>query len=104
MTSVTSATNATTAPPAGQREWHGMSAEEVRRDLAVDPAIGLSAAEVTKRRATSGANKLAEEAKEPGWRAFLRQYEDLMQIVLLVAALVSIIALKDIGTGVVVIA
>jgi Ca2+-transporting ATPase len=81
-----------------------MTGEDVCRDLSVDPAVGLTAAEVTRRRASYGANKLAEEAKEPGWRAFLRQYEDLMQIVLLAAALVSIIALKDLGTGVVVIA
>src|SRR5262249_30686617 len=36
-------------------------------------------------------------------KAFLRQYKDLMQIVLLVAAVVSIIALQELGTGLVVI-
>ena len=68
-----------------------------------DPGPGLDPGEVDKRRAQYGPNKLAEEAKEPGWKAFLRQYRDLMQLVLLGAALVSIVALQDFGTGLVVI-
>ena len=50
-----------------------------------------------------GPNKLAEEAKEPGWKAFLRQYRDLMQLVLVGAAVVSIVALQEFATGFVVI-
>ena len=72
------------------------------RRLDVDPAVGLSAAEVTERRQRYGPNKLAEEAKEPGWKAFLRQYRDLMQLVLVGAAVVSIVALQDVSTGLVV--
>jgi P-type Ca2+ transporter type 2C len=41
--------------------------------------------------------------KEPGWRAFLRQYRDLMQLVLLGAAIVSIVALQEFSTGIVII-
>ena len=67
------------------------------------PAAGLDAAEVERRRAEYGPNKLAEEAKEPGWKAFLRQYRDLMQLVLLGAAVVSIVALQEVSTGLVVI-
>jgi len=85
-----------------EHNWHGMSAEEVCRELDVDPALGLTADEVTRRRAAYGPNKLAEEAKEPGWRAFLRQYRDLMQLVLLGAAVVSVVALQDLATGLVV--
>ena len=85
-----------------EHNWHGMTTDEVCRELDVDPAVGLTAEEVTRRRALYGANKLAEEAKEPGWRAFLRQYRDLMQLVLVGAALVSIVALQDLATGLVV--
>ena len=46
-----------------------------------------------------GPNKLAEAAKEPAWHAFLRQYRDLMQLVLVGAAVVSIAALQDFSTG-----
>ncbi len=39
--------------------------------------------------------------KEPGWRAFLRQFRDPMQIVLLVAGAVSGIAIQQWGTAIV---
>src|SRR5215203_2666318 len=95
----------TTAAPGragSELNWHKMPVEEVYRQLDVDPDQGLSGAEVSKRRAIYGPNRLAEEVKEPGWRAFLRQYKDLMQLVLLGAAVVSIVALQDLSTGLVV--
>ena len=79
--------------------WHGRTAEEAYSELGVDPAAGLDAAEVEQRRAQYGPNKLAEAPKEPGWHAFLRQYRDLMQYVLLGAAIVSIVALQEFSTG-----
>ena len=60
--------------------------DQVARELGVDPAVGLSAEEVGARLASHGPNRLAAGKKEPGWQAFLRQYQDFMQIVLLVAA------------------
>ena len=94
----------TPAPPAdGLADWYRLSADDVCRRLDVDPAVGLTAAEVATRRERYGPNKLAEEATEPVWKAFLRQYRDLMQLVLVGAALVSIVALQDISTGLVVI-
>jgi magnesium-transporting ATPase (P-type) len=65
-------------------------------------AGGLSPGEVDQRRSRFGPNKLAEAAKEPGWRAFLRQYRDLMQLVLVGAAAVSIVALQEFSTGLVI--
>ena len=82
--------------------WHGLTAEEVCKGLAVDPAHGLDAAEVERRRAEVGPNRLAEAATEPGWHAFLRQYRDLMQLVLVGAAIVSIAALQEFSTGIVI--
>ena len=79
--------------------WHRLSAEEACSQLGIDPQSGLDAGEVEKRRAQYGPNKLAEEAKEPGWHAFLRQYRDLMQLVLVGAAIVSMVALQEFGTG-----
>ena len=91
-------------PASQDRPWYGLSGDEACQALAVDPTVGLTEAEVTKRRAQYGSNKLAEVAKEPTWKAFLRQYRDLMQLVLVGAALVSIIAIQDISTGLVVLA
>jgi Ca2+-transporting ATPase len=95
-------TATTIMAPESATEWHGLTADEACRRLDVDPAVGLSAAEVTQRRQQYGPNKLAEEAQEPTWKAFLRQYRDLMQLVLVGAAVVSIVAIQDVSTGLVV--
>src|SRR3954451_19424143 len=91
------------AQPRDGVAWHGLAAEEVCARLDVDPRSGLDAAAVEQRRAQVGPNKLAEAEREPAWRAFLRQYRDLMQLVLLGAAIVSIAALQEFSTGLVII-
>jgi Ca2+-transporting ATPase len=96
------ATEIAALPTEDGTDWYRLSVEDVCGRLDVDPAVGLSAAEVAARRQKYGPNKLAEEAKEPAWQAWLRQYRDLMQLVLVGAAVVSIVALQDISTGVVV--
>jgi Ca2+-transporting ATPase len=83
-----------------QTAWHGVTADEACAQLEVDPKVGLDAAEVERRRAQVGPNKLADAEKEPAWRAFLRQYRDLMQLVLLGAAIVSMVALQEWSTGI----
>src|SRR5436190_1259055 len=79
--------------------WHALPADEASARLGVDRQLGLDAAEVERRRAQVGPNKLVAEAKEPGWHAFLRQYRDLMQLVLVGAAVVSVVALQEFATG-----
>jgi len=88
--------------PPEVRPWHTVTADAVCAELGVDPAVGLTSAQVAERRARYGPNALAEERTERPWQAFLRQYRDLMQLVLVGAAVVSIIALGDVTTGVVV--
>jgi P-type Ca2+ transporter type 2C len=82
--------------------WHELSTEEVARELDVDPAQGLTSAEAAERRARVGPNRFAEAKRESRWHAFLRQYEDPMQIVLLVAGVISIYPVKQPGTGIVI--
>jgi P-type Ca2+ transporter type 2C len=84
--------------------WYRFSAEEACKKLEVDPREGLDDAEVTKRREQYGPNRLAEQPPEPQWKAFLRQYRDLMQIVLVGVAAISIIALQDFATGIFILA
>jgi P-type Ca2+ transporter type 2C len=83
--------------------WHNLAPDEACARLRVEPGAGLDGGEVERRRAEVGPNKLAEAKKEPGWKAFLRQYRDLMQLVLLGAAIVSMAALQEFSTGVVII-
>ena len=80
-----------TSPPGQGPSWHTLSIEEALREQGVDAAAGLSQAETERRLKQFGPNKFTAEQKEPGWRAFLRQYEDPMQILLVVAAIASFI-------------
>jgi Ca2+-transporting ATPase len=70
-------------------KWYAMTPEAAAQQLGVDPAKGLTAAEAQKRLGQYGRNELAAKKKEPGWRAFLRQYKDFMQIILISAAIVN---------------
>ena len=68
-----------------------MDAGEVAGSLQVSPDVGLSREEASERATRYGPNQLAEKQKETGWQAFLRQYRDLMQIILLTAAVVNVV-------------
>ena len=93
---------AETAPGAtATTAWHALSIEDALKGQSVDPEVGLSDAEVEKRRSQYGANKFAEAEKEPRYRAFLRQYRDPMQLVLLIAGIVSMFLPGQFATGVV---
>ncbi len=88
---MTTSTPPTTIPPGQGPTWHTLSIEEALREQGVDATTGLSQAEAERRLKQFGPNKFTEAKKEPGYVAFLNQYRDPMQIVLLVAAIVSII-------------
>jgi Ca2+-transporting ATPase len=81
--------------------WYALPPDEVARRVDVDPQHGLAGAEAASRLATTGPNKFAVAEVEPRWRAFVRQYRDPMQIVLLVAGIGSLYPLKELGTGIV---
>jgi Ca2+-transporting ATPase len=83
-----------------QPNWYTLTHEAVSEELQVDPGQGLSEAEAAKRLGQYGPNSLTETKEEPTWRAFLRQYKDYMRIVLLVAAVGSVI-IGDFTTGLV---
>ena len=65
----------------------------------MDPAAGLSAARARELLDANGPNALPEEKAKPGWRRFLDQYRSYMQIILLVAAVVSLL-IQEWSTGV----
>ena len=89
--------------PVGERPWYVLPSSDVARSLGVDPGRGLSAEEAAARLERYGPNKFAEAKTEPRWHAFVRQYRDPMQIVLLIAGLGSIWPLHELGTGLVII-
>ena len=84
-----------------ENSWYAKTAAESAQALQVDPATGLTAAEAQQRLQKYGPNILAAAKKETGLQAFLRQYQDLMQIILLVAAAVSFVVTREWGTTIV---
>ena len=79
----------TAVTDAGPVAWYAVCADDVAGRLGVDTGSGLSGAEAASRLASVGPNMFAVAAVEPRWRAFVRQYRDPMQIVLLVAGIGS---------------
>jgi P-type Ca2+ transporter type 2C len=86
-------------PPPADSQWYELPGDEVAASMDVDPRQGLTAAEASSRLEKYGPNKFAEAKTEPRWHAFVRQYYDPMQIVLLVAGVGSIWPLGQYGTG-----
>jgi Ca2+-transporting ATPase len=81
--------------------YYGRSVSDVAQALNVDPNQGLSRAEAASRLASQGPNKLAGGKKESPIAAFLRQYRDFMQIILLAAAIINLLVTGDVATSVV---
>jgi P-type Ca2+ transporter type 2C len=88
-----------TAPQPAEDHWYELPGDQVAASMEVDPARGLTVADAASRLERYGPNKFAEGKAEPRWRAFVRQYYDPMQIVLLVAGIGSIVPLGQYGTG-----
>jgi Ca2+-transporting ATPase len=69
--------------------WWALSSDAAAAKLGVDPAAGLTAAKAAELLKQSGPNALPDEKSAPGWKRFLDQYRAYMQIILLIAAVVS---------------
>lgn len=78
--------------------WYGRSAADVAQAFEVQPERGLTAAQAAERLAKHGPNRLAGGKKELALAAFVRQYRDFMQIVLLTAAVVNQLVTREWGT------
>ena len=87
-------------PTTEQPKWYALAPDAVAQQLKVDPAKGLSAAEAQQRLQQYGPNVLAAKKKESGLQAFLRQYKDFMQIILLGAAVLSLVVTRDMRTSI----
>ena len=85
------------------RAWYACPADEVATAFRVDPAAGLTAARAAELLATDGPNALPEEKPKPGWRRFAGEYRSYMQIILVAAAIVSLL-IKEWSTAILLLA
>lgn len=65
--------------------------EDVAELLSTNVQEGLASEEAQRRLKTDGYNELEQHEKDPLWKRLLEQFKDLMIIILLIAALVSVV-------------
>ena len=78
-------------PPSAGDDWYKHTADEVAAAFGVNLANGLPAARAAQLLAANGPNALPEEKPKPGWLRFLDEYRSYMQIILVAAAVVSLL-------------
>jgi len=69
--------------------WHTLPVPEVARVLGTDLDNGLSTGEAVRRRQEQGANRLPEPPPLSWWRILVRQFTDVVVLVLLAAAVIA---------------
>ncbi|NUR83384.1 MAG: cation-translocating P-type ATPase, partial [Nonomuraea sp.] len=75
--------------------WHALTAGDVAVRLRAIPEQGLPAVEAARRLDRHGPNRLREAARESPWRVFLRQFGNLMIVILLVAAAAGLLISRE---------
>lgn len=71
---------------------YALNPEELALEHIVDLSIGLDAVEVAKRMERYGPNRLDLGSAISPWRIFLRQFQDLMVLILVVAVLIAFLS------------
>ena len=79
--------------------WHEMNIYEVLKEKNIDERIGLSTDEAKKRRIEYGLNKLNQKKKESLFVRFIKQFNDFMIIILIIASIISLVLAKLEGTN-----
>jgi len=78
------------AGASGMKEWYQCTEMEVLGGLE-SGAEGLNDREVSARRNRYGENRLKESGKIPAWKVFLEQFQDLLVLILIGAAVISMV-------------
>ena len=91
--------NARSTPDASPEPWHALSADEVARHLQSGPE-GLDTAEVHRRLALHGPNRLASGKRRGPWLRFVLQFHNILLYVMLGAAAITAVLGHWVDTGV----
>ena len=74
--------------------WQTLRKDETLKSLGTNEKIGLSDEEVKQRQEKYGKNKLQEKKKESLFIKFLKQFNDFMIIILIIASIISAVVSK----------
>lgn len=70
----------------------GLSVTDLLSEMSVDPDLGLSEAEVLRRRESFGENVLQATGGISKWKILLKQFQDLMVLILLFATVLAFVS------------
>lgn len=79
--------------------WHTKEINEIEENFRTNRQYGLTKEEVNKRKEYFGINKLADKKKESIFIKFIKQFNDFMIIILIIASIVSAIIAKMDGSN-----
>ncbi len=83
--------------------WHVLDTEDILQKLGSDAKNGLSEKDALKRLEEVGPNELEEKKSKSPFRIFISQFNDFMIWILIAAALISGIVLREITDAIVII-
>lgn len=92
---------ATTEPTQAQTAWHAQDTDAVVSALASDRLAGLTVGEADERRRRHGPNEIASEPAPSTWAIALQQLRDLMNLMLVAVAVVSVV-IGEVPTAIIV--
>ena len=78
--------------------WHEKNIYEVIRKKKTNEKIGLTTKEVENRKKESGLNQIRESKKEGIIKKFIKQFNDFMIIILIIASIISLVLAKIEGS------
>ena len=96
---MTTETRPRAEPGPGRDRSYTLTAQEITARFKVDPAAGLSGQQAAELLVQNGPNAPPAEQAVPEWQRFVQQYRSYMQLILLGAAIVSLV-IKEWSTGV----
>lgn len=79
--------------------WHTQEIDEIRRNLRTNLETGLTEEEVKLRLEKNGPNKLQDKKKESIIVRFIKQFNDFMIIILIIASIISAVMAYIEGSG-----
>ena len=79
--------------------WHTKSIGEIEERLRTNQKEGITQEEAGKRLEEYGENKLADKKRESLWIRFIKQFNDFMIIILMIASIISAVVAKIDGSG-----
>ena len=79
--------------------WHTKNVDEIVKYYKTDKHNGITEEEVQKRIKEYGENKLADKKKESLFIKFIKQFNDFMIIILIIASIISAVVSKLDGSG-----